>query len=505
MKQANPSGRILAAALAWISASGISGALVPVACGQEEGAPDSSAAERSAAAAADDVDASTAASAAPSSAAPASASPAFAWGALPARGDSASATLSTRPSPAWAKILDAPYLVATYPIHLAGRIAEEGVELSDRIGLSHALASIFARRVLPPYTAVGLRVGGEDGFGGTFAVAYPKMPGRGDTFRLKLEGTTGGDRGAAAGASWGTTEHGQLEVGGGYRQRANFHFYGIGAESEDDDESIYLEESAYGGASVTRSLPHGFGAKGIALWSAVAARGTFRDHDPALSEVFEGRLPAGFRERSDGVTLSLELEHDDAPEATRPERGGLRRALVAGFRDTAGDDLRYWTWRAEAQQFLPLWFSKRSLALRAFVTKIEPEGDAEVPLQRLFTNDDPDLLRGYSDHRFRDLGLAVATAEYRWPVWAVGASKGLGVDAVIFTDVGQVFREVGEIGDELTTSWGAGLRLGSFEEYRGRIEFAHGEEGNEIRLRFDQLFQYDKGGFLRTRHPVPDR
>jgi hypothetical protein len=305
--------------------------------------------------------------------------------------------------------------------------------------------------------------------------------------------------------SWGTPDGAELEIGGGYRLRANQHFYGLGATSEEDDEAIYLEETTHGGASVRRNLGGGFSAKGAALWSAVGARGSWRDHDPRLSEVFADRLPSGFRERSEGVTVALELEHDDAPEVMRPESGGVRRALIANFRDTAGDDLRFWTWRAELQQFVPLWFSKRALALRAFATKIEPEGDSAVPFQRLFTNDEPDLLRGYSDHRFRDLGIAAVTAEYRWPIWAIESSRGTGVDAYLFTDVGQVFDEVGAIGDDLATSWGGGLRLGSFQGYVGRIEIAHGDEGNQLRLRFDQVFQYDKGGFLRGRHPVPDR
>lgn len=437
-----------------------------------------------------------------------------AWGPFPAPSDSTSAVLTTRRTPTWAKVLDVPYVVGTFPIHLVGRLVAESIEVSDRIGLSRTIGRLLARRILPPYTSIGLRLGGEDGFGGTFSIAYPKRPGHGDTFRLKVDGTTGGDHGAAAGAGWGLVESGELQLGGGYRMRRNMHFFGVGPDSDVQDEAIFLEETVHAGASLKRGLSRDFVARGAALWTSVGARGTPRDHDPALSLVFDDRLPDGFRGRSEGASVTFELEHDDTPEATRPEHGGVRRGLISYFHGTGGKpgadqvdpaDVRFWSWRGELQQFVPLWFSKRSLALRGFVTKIEPIGDATVPFSRLQSNDDPDLLRGYRDQRWRDLGLAVATAEYRWPVWALETSHEMGVDAYIFTDVGQVFHELGEFGDDLTTSYGAGMRLGSSQSYAGRIEIAHSEEGNEIRLRLDQVFQNDKGGLLRGRPPVPER
>ncbi len=428
-----------------------------------------------------------------------------AWGDIPAPSDSTSAVLTTSKSPTWAKIVDAPYDVVTYPIKLVGEGVGEVVEFSDRIGLTSALGNIFSRRLLPPYTSVGFKAGGDDGFGGSFAIAYPEMPGEGNTIRLKLDAATGGDRGGSLAAGFGTLDRGELQIGGGYRLRAATRFFGLGPDSREDDRSIYLEETGFGGATLTRRLGQGFqGALG-AYYTGVSARGTHRDEDPALKETFADAIPPGYGDRSEGATASLELRHDNTSEATRPERGGLRRARVSAFRSTNDDDMHFWTWRGEIQQFVPLWFTKRALAVRGFVTKIEPQGDQPIDFQRLMTNDEPDLLRGYPDLRFRDEGFAIATAEYRWPVWSLESSPNMGADMYAFTDVGQVFSEVKDIGDDLTTSWGGGLRLGSFKDFVGRVEFAMSNEGTQFRFGFEQVFQYDKAALLRGRIPVPDR
>jgi hemolysin activation/secretion protein len=212
----------------------------------------------------------------------------------------------------------------------------------------------------------------------------------------------------------------------------------------------------------------------------------------------------------------LELSHENTEklgppehswrERVRPEHGGLQRATVSWFEGKGNSKAVYWTWRGEAQQFLPLWHSRRALALRGFVERQENRGDDPVPFQRLMTNDDPDVFRGYPDERFHDIGIAALTAEYRWPLWVVDNENELGADAYLFADWGQVFAKFDDLGmDRLAKSYGGGVRLGGNGRFVGRIEVGHSEEGTQFRLRADQLFQYEKAGFFNARSPVPDR
>ena len=366
------------------------------------------------------------------------------------------------------------------------------------------MTKVFQRRYLPPYTSVKLRAGGQDGFGGTFGIAYPERPGHGNTVRLKLDASTRGDRTISAGADFGTIRDGEVQFGGGYRLRPHLRFHGIGPETVEEDESLFLDESAAGAVSYEKALGEAFTTKIAAHYTTVAARGTFRDDQPPLQEVFPDEIPLGFHERSEGVTGSWEVEHNDAPERTRPTRGGIRRGKIAYF--TGSDDVKFLTWRGEIQQFVPLWFTRRALAVRGVLTKIEPEGDSIVPFQRLMTNDDPDVMRGYRDFRFRDLGMALVNLEYRWPIWSLDQSTGTGLDMYAFSDFGQVFSDWDQIKtDNIADSYGGGLRLGSREGFNGRLEFGWSEEGWVARLRADQLFQYDKDNFLRGSISVPER
>ena len=130
-----------------------------------------------------------------------------------------------------------------------------------------------------------------------------------------------------------------------------------------------------------------------------------------------------------------------------------------------------------------------------------------MPAPRLHTNDDPDLLRGYDDFRWRDRGLALVNAEYRWPMWRHEQPDGAGIDAYLLSDVGQVFGHAREISlDHLTVSWGGGLRLGSRRAGSlFRVEYARSEEDHVFRFRADQVFQFVKTGYIHGREPIPAR
>jgi hypothetical protein len=335
---------------------------------------------------------------------------------------------------------------------------------------------------------------------------------------MKIGGSkyTRGKGSAIFGLKFHRTPDSWVQLGGGYRANSNARFYGFGPGSEESRESFYLEEVSGGGISYARRVGAGFTWEGSVIYSGAGAIGTDNSDDPHLSDEFDNELPVGYRDRSDGFSMALELLHDDAsvpgadgwlPERGRPERGGLRRVKVAYFQEKGNGNSQFLTYRGELQQFVPLWFDRRTLALRGVVAFLDDAGGDEIiAFQRLLTNDDPDLFRGYKDDRFRDRGLVAASAEYRWPLWSRGHRNGVGVDSYAFVDYGQVFGEFDDIdSDDLTTSYGAGLRVAGFGRFLGRLEFAWSEEDFLIRFRGDQIFQFERGGLLNGRAPVPER
>jgi hypothetical protein len=88
----------------------------------------------------------------------------------------------------------------------------------------------------------------------------------------------------------------------------------------------------------------------------------------------------------------------------------------------------------------------------------------------------------------------------------MSGSEGVGLDAYLFSDIGQVFGDHDEISiDHVTTSFGLGFRLISTPSFIGRIEYAQSEEERVLRVRADQIFQFHKGDLFSGRNPVPSR
>jgi hypothetical protein len=184
----------------------------------------------------------------------------------------------------------------------------------------------------------------------------------------------------------------------------------------------------------------------------------------------------------------------------------VRRIRVSWFDGTGGRDVSFLTYRVELQQFLPLWYTQRALALRGYVTWIDLTQGDQIPFQRLVTNYEPDQFRGYLDFRWRDKGMLALTAEYRFPWFAVAAPQNQGVDMYLLADFGQVFGRTEQIAlDAMTASFGGGFRLVGRRGIIARAEVAFSNEGPVFRFRTDQIFQYMRGGLFYGRDPVPSR
>jgi hypothetical protein len=448
------------------------------------------------------------------------------WGPIPEKTAETTTVAEAQDVPGWELAVDTPYYVATLPFRVVTVSAEETAEFVTENSFAQRLLHLFPLEIGPARLSGGVSAATDDGFGGNLSLDFPTIGGDRDALKIRGAATTAGRGKATLGLRLQETDRAMIQIGAGYRSNIKARFYGIGIDSPEERKSIYREEISWVGLSHRRRIAStSFGWETTVTISGMSATGTSHQDDPKISEVFadeltageiDGRPFVGYRDRSDGVSGSLELFHDGVarlgppafpwPERGRPERGGIRRARVSYF-SSKGDGLaKYWTWRGELQQFVPLWFTRRALAVRAYVSKIENTGDVPVPFQRLLTNDDPDLFRGYPDDRFRDEGIAALSVEYRWPVWARTDVNGIGVDAYAFADWGRVFEEVDEIdADALTASYGGGFRLVGFGRFVGRLEFGKSEEDFLVRLAADQIFQYAKGGLFHGRNPVPER
>lgn len=425
------------------------------------------------------------------------------WGSIPAPADSISAVFYNTPRPLWEYPLLVPYRVAESPVRLTWNVAGATYEFLERHRVIYTLGRLLGPRDLPYGFTMQLKAGGLTGVGGGVGFFHNSFLGADNRFKARALYTSTGTRRAVAGVLIGVGHATYFDAGVGYTLRQNARYFGLGPGTGKDDKSYFSQESGWGGLTVGRRLHENFVAELTGAYSEVGTRAPHEDREPPLHEEFAEELPFGYGDRSKGVLLDFTLAHDNSSETGRPERGGVRRFELSHFSETGAEEKSdspgYWGYRTDLEQFIPLWFTERALALRGFLGYLDAETD-EIPFQRLYTNDEPDQLRGFDDYRWRDRGIAAATIEYRWPAWSLQALGGLGIDAYLLTDVGQVFHDFSDISSRNSTvSYGGGLRLVSAAGFRGRLEIARSDEATVFRISTDQLFQYDKGDLYNGR------
>lgn len=424
------------------------------------------------------------------------------WGQIPAPSDSVTHQFQQRGAPLWEKTLLVPYTVVGLPFSLLKTGLKGTVIFLDENKIIYRVSSLLGQRRGPFGLLLNFKAGGLSGFGGGVSAVHEAFFSPDNKFKLRWESTTRGSHRLNLGLRINDLRSAGWELGGGYHVRPNARFFGVGPGAQESMESFYTQETGWAGLSRRTPLPADLMAEEMVVYSSVGARGPADDDEyDSIDSVFASAKPFGLRDRSDGVTVSLTLTHDTTSEDGRPERQGSQELKASYFKGS--DDVSFWTFRAEAEQFIHLVFSKQVLALRGHVTWIEDGGAGEVPFQRLLTNDDPDLLRGYRDFRWRDRGLTALSVEYRWPIWANKTADGIGLDAYLLTDIGQVFGEFEEISfSNLADSYGFGIRLIGNSGFKGRLEVAWSDEDTVIRLRADQVFQFAKGGLFHGRDQV---
>ena len=428
------------------------------------------------------------------------------WGPIAAPNDSICIPLLEPPKAIWEHALLVPYRVVTFPIALFSRGVSGGIGYLDDHRVIETVSHLLGPRQTPFGFLVDFRFGGLSGLGGGLIAEHTKFFGPGNTLRVRASTTTHKDQRLGIAARFNRPRGAFFEFGAGYRHRPNVRYFGIGPGAKESDESFFHQDVGWVGVAVRRP----FGARShlgvIAEYTSEGVGVPGNGHQPAAGDQFAGTPLPGYGHHSYGFTLGGQWMHESDGLENRPGHGGIQKLGISYFDAIDRGDIRFTTYRGEVEHFFTLWRPLRILALRGVASWIEQAGTDGIPIARLNTNDDPDLLRGYDDFRWRDRGIAIATAEYRWPIWANQRALGPGLDAYLLTDVGQVFGEARELAlRQAKLSYGGGLRLESGHGFVLRLEYAKSEETSIIRLRGDQVFQFAKGGFLHGREPIPDR
>jgi hypothetical protein len=410
-----------------------------------------------------------------------------AWGEIPAPADSVTAAFANRGRSAWEWPLYIPYAAINYPLRWIREGTGKGVIWADSHDLFRFISLVPVPKGVVPSFAWSQQEGLGVGLNFYLPAGFPNS-----LARIRGMYSTKQWQKYTAGAIFNKDGRWSAQVGAGYKLMPNLEVYGIGPNTTSDGLAYYKDERVWAGVIVRRRLLENQFVALMGTYSSIDARLPGEDYRPTIEEKYGPDVP-GFGETSNGILARVAWFYNSTTETGDPQRGTMAGVTVGGFAATNTNDISFTAYRFELQQFVPLWFTGRALALRGYMNFIDDTGTAPIPFQRMFINEMPDMFRAFDSGRWRDLGITGVDIEYRFPLIADKKKGGFGIDTVLLTDIGQVFSESSELQiDNLTYSYGFGFRAFMNHFYIGNLEFVWGDEGFQFRLSTKQLFQYSR-------------
>ena len=378
----------------------------------------------------------------------------------------------------WETALRTPFRVAFFPLRLLAKGIEVG---AGYIGPRY----LEPKADRPPKPGLSLSPhvtqGGPSDLGLGPAITWVGFP-TSDS-KLLLAGTLSASdrRYALLRETIGARQPVGFRLEGVYSYKPDRPYYGIGNNTPVTDRSYFLLESSNAQAALLLGAAPLRQFRFIGGYSSMSPRRGY-NAEPLLEDVFaETSVPYQRRTTRElwyGVAADLAAIDDDRdPSRGIHGRADLRRATGVG-----SGDPDYTQWRIEGRGYVPVFASRRVIAVRVVYTGIEPSGDATVlPYYRLAESDEATAFAGYAPGRFRDRQLMLGRVEYRWAVLH-------GLSAIGLYELGEVAPRAASFRlRDAHASYGGALRLGMSDGSTARFELAKSVEG----LRAALILGYD--------------
>ncbi len=296
-----------------------------------------------------------------------------------------------------------------------------------------------------------------------------------------------------------------LKAWGGYEKSLTRRFYGFGAGSDENDETSYTDETAFGRFGFALAVPDPadnwvVDASVLGEWHSLANGKV--DGQPNTEDEF----PSIFRKAEDQSLgwLELGLRYDTRDSQRQPYRGysvgiGVRSALLQTDWDLGA------VFSTSGTKIIPLppLFHDGGDAQE----ENPPTDTLALHLQTNWTAGDlpffslPMLggsrtLRGYVTGRFRDRSSWHGTAEYRFwllprgfPIPFVKSVRVERLGVALFGDVGSVADDWPDLfGSRVRSSLGIGLRVTLERAAPFRVDVGFSDEGVEVSAGFGLSF-----------------
>lgn len=203
------------------------------------------------------------------------------------------------------------------------------------------------------------------------------------------------------------------------------------------------------------------------------ARGIFPD-EPAFSLA---RQPSFLHS-----TLSVSADTRDYP--SHPMSGAFYRAAWTMYSDGTLDLYTFQRYEAEGLQVVPLMPERFAVLLHGWTVSSATTSDQTLPVYMLPSLGGSSTLRSFSDFRFHDRNMLVASAEARVALFTH-------IDAATFVDAGNVAARFADLNLD-KRSYGVGLRIHAHRSTTARIDLANGAEGWRLTFSLNDPFRFGR-------------
>jgi hypothetical protein len=270
-----------------------------------------------------------------------------------------------------------------------------------------------------------------------------------------------------------------------WQDATQIRYYGLGPDSSKSDKGLYRmrDVDVVGYAHYRKNLLTIEGSGGWLRHPSIdSPAGPFRAGFTDARDLFTETEAPGLTDAPPSflhgaVNASIDMRN----AAGYSTRGGLYRAGVAAYSDRDTGQFSFRRYDVEATQFIPLlpqggWV----LAMHGWLVGSQTSDGNTVPVYMLPSLGGTNTLEGYTNYRFHDRNLLLASVESRWALMRH-------VDVALFFNAGNVAPRVGDLNFD-KRSIGVGLRVHTQHTTFGRLDIGHSKEGWTLSFKMDDPF-----------------
>ena len=288
-------------------------------------------------------------------------------------------------------------------------------------------------------------------------------------------------RGVDATLGWINTTHLDVSSKLTFRNNTQDDFYGLGIDTTDATRVDYgIRSTDLSTRAAMKITPQLLVGADVGYYIPSVRHGR-DDNLRTIETIFTDATAPGLAAQPDFVHDSVFAEVDSRDARGFTRRGGFYRAAYALWNDRTLEQYNFRRFDVVGSHFVAV-APNDVVALRLALSYANNALGDRVPFYLLPYVGGGDTIRSFREFRFRDENAGVFNAEFRHKIHAMAHVAG-------FVDVGKVAHDWQDIKpSHVKHAYGVGIRGGTDDKTYVRMDFAWGDDGTRVFLKFTPAF-----------------